>query len=121
MSCPHKGGTSDPAYEVRGFLTENRIPVGDGSGLSENCRRCKRRRGCPYACEQELHRAACQGYADARLLSAEADRLLELVSRTGDPCGLLELDRGLERALAQTLDSELSLIAALCAQTEITN
>ena len=114
------GERSDPSYEDRGFLTENRIPVGGGSDLSDCCRRCKSRRGCPYAYEQELRRAACQGYADARLLSAEADRLLELVSHTGDLCGLLEIDRGLERVLSQTLDSELSLIAALCAQTEIT-
>ena len=121
MNCPHKGERSDSDDAVKGFLTENRIPVGDGSGLSDCCRRCRHRRGCPYAYEQELRRAACQGYADARLLSAEAKRLLELVSQAGDLCGMLELDRGLERVLSQALNSELSLIAALCAQSEISS
>lgn len=101
---------------MSGVLWENRIPVACGDCFSPSCRRCKYRRGCPYIYEQELRRAASQSRADARMLSQEADRLLTLVSRAGNPQELLELDWGLEKRLSQALEGELSLIASLRAQ-----
>ena len=79
------------------------------------CLHC-RREDCPLEQELALRRAACLGFASARLLTAKADRLLEAVSAAGDVRALLDADEDMERALAQALRSETALYDRLCAQ-----
>lgn len=72
----------------------------------QGCRRCRRRRDCPYLRGGEPQRRRC---IQARLLDAEAERLLAAVAQAEDAAALLRADESLERTLAQLLSDTLTL------------
>ena len=75
------------------------------------CRFCDRRKECPYSCDRSLdralRRAASQRETVARLLSAEAERLLQEISRADQIRCLLRADEALEHTLSELLYAEL--------------
>lgn len=77
------------------------------------CRRCRRRNDCPYVRGRTLDGAVRRRSAQARLLDAEADRLLEAISRADSIDALLRADEALERALARVLCEDLAGMDAL--------
>lgn len=98
------------------FISELLLPEDSGGLLWIDCRRCRRREECPFACDQALRRAARQRSKTAQLLTTEADRLLETISRAEDARSLLNADEALERALSHALRAEMALINDHCAQ-----
>ena len=72
------------------------------------CRRCRRRNECPYVRGRTLDGAVRRRCAQARLLDAEAERLLEAISRAEDAGALLRADEDLERALNWILYEDLT-------------
>ena len=85
------------------FISELQVPEDSGGLFWSICQQC-RREDCPYAHVQR------QGSTAARLLTEEADRLLEAVSCAGTTRCLLDAGEALERALERTLCTEISLI-----------
>ena len=72
------------------------------------CRRCRRRADCPYLRGLAPDGAVRRRCAQARFLDAEADRLLETISRAEDAGALLHADEELERALEWVLREDLT-------------
>ena len=68
----------------------------------QGCRRCRRRENCPYL---RGERRRC---AQARLLDAGTERLLEAISRAEDVGALLRADEELERTLERVLVEDLT-------------
>ena len=77
------------------------------------CRRCRRRNDCPYVRGRTLDGAVRRRSAQARLLDAEAERLLEAISRAEDVSALLRADEDLERTLERVLYEDLAGLCAL--------
>lgn len=98
------------------FISELLLPEDSGGLLWIDCQRCRRREECPFARDQALRRAARQRSEAAQLLTTEADRLLETISRTEDARSLLNADEALERALSHALRAEMALINDHCVQ-----
>lgn len=95
------------------FISELQIPEDSGGVPWIGCQHCLRRKDCPYVCDQALRFAAHRGRAAAQLLSGEADRFREAVSRADDVRGLLNAGEALERALSCVLRMEISLFQGL--------
>lgn len=95
-------------------ISDYLIPENRSSLTWAVCQRCRRRKDCPYFCGREysetLRCAACQGRATARRLTAEAERLLEAISRADDAHDLLSADETLERTLSNLLRTQIALI-----------
>ena len=88
------------------FISELWVPEGSGSLPWQCCQHCRRRKDCPYACDQALYHAARQGHTTARILTAEADRLEEAISRADSIPSLLRASEALERTLSHALRSD---------------
>lgn len=74
----------------------------------QGCRRCRRREDCPYVRGRTLDGAVRRRCAQARLLDAGAERLLEAISRAEDVGALLRADEELERTLERVLYEDLA-------------
>ena len=88
------------------FISELWVPEDGGNLPRQCCQYCRRRKDCPYACDQALYHAARQGHETARILTAEADRLLEAISRADSIPSLLRANEALERTLSLALRSD---------------
>lgn len=86
------------------------------------CRSCRRRKDCPYSVDRVWKKDPClaaarQGEAAARRLTAEAGRFLAEISPAVHVRQLLRADDAVERTLFDILCGEVSLIAALTAES----
>ena len=99
------------------FIAGARIPENSERLFPMPCQNCRYRKKCPYICDQALCRAACGGRTEAQDLRAEADRLLESVSRAGGVCCPLNGGGALEKALLRALCLEMDQIGDLVRMT----
>lgn len=99
------------------FIAGAGIPVNSERLFPMPCQNCRYRKECPYICDQALRRAACRGRTETQDLRAEADRLLESVSRAGGVCCPLNGGGALEKALLRALYLEMDQIGGLVRMT----
>ena len=93
-------------------ISDDRMPEECVKLLWTACPRCCHRNACSYFCDhafaESVFCAARQGKNAAHLLTAEAERLREAISRADDIRSLLSADETLERTLSRLLRREIN-------------